>query len=167
MSVRGRLSGWFSKLVLAPAVRTLATGLSPGQVALALALGAVLGLSPILGSTTALCFAAALALRLNVALMQAANYLVYPLQIALIVPWLRLGEWAFQAETPLSLRPDQIRTALESRGWELLGDLGDALLYAAGAWVLAAPFLAVLLFALLLPLVRRLTPTEVVKEKRC
>ena len=42
-------------------------------------------------------------LRLNQPLIQAVNFLAYPLQLALLIPFLRAGEWLFGApHTPLS-----------------------------------------------------------------
>ena len=48
-----------------PILRLLRQGVTPEKIALSLALGAVLGVFPVLGSTTALCTLAAITLRLN------------------------------------------------------------------------------------------------------
>ena len=49
------------------------------------------GLMPAVGTTTFLCFLVAVPLRLNMAVIQLANYLVYPVQIILIIPFIELG----------------------------------------------------------------------------
>lgn len=78
-------------------------GLSPHEIALTLAVGICLSVPPMLGTTTILCALAAVLLRLNQPLIQAVNVLAYPLQLALLVPFLRAGEWLFRApHTPLS-----------------------------------------------------------------
>lgn len=69
----------------------LAGGLDPKKSSLAVAVGLLWGLFPLVGTTTLLCTASALVLRLNVALTNAANYAVYPLQVLLMVPFFRLG----------------------------------------------------------------------------
>jgi uncharacterized protein (DUF2062 family) len=69
-------------------------------LSLSIALGAVIGILPVLGSTTLLCAAAAILLRLNLPVIQLSNYLVYPLQIALLIPFVRLGAFLFQVEAP-------------------------------------------------------------------
>jgi len=71
----------------------LRQGISPRRLALTLALGFAVGCFPVVGIPTALCALLALALRLNLPAIQAANYLVMPLQILLIVPFVRLGGW--------------------------------------------------------------------------
>jgi uncharacterized protein (DUF2062 family) len=82
------------------ALRELGANLWPGNLppesaARSIATGVFLGLLPILGLPTPLCALAAAVFRLNLALVQAANYSVYPLQIALVIPFYRLGEWIY------------------------------------------------------------------------
>jgi len=66
-------------------------GLSPATIALILAIGLVLGVFPVYGCPTVLCMGAALVLRLNLPAVQIINQLVFPLQLALLVPLSRLG----------------------------------------------------------------------------
>src|SRR5208283_2985599 len=73
----------------------LLQGISPRRLALTLALGFAIGCIPVVGIPTALCACLALALRLNLPTIQAANYAVMPLQLVLIVPFVRLGGWLF------------------------------------------------------------------------
>ena len=72
-------------------VACLRQGISPRRLALTLALGFAIGCIPVLGVTTALCFVIAFALRLNFPAIQAANWTAMPLQLALILPFVRLG----------------------------------------------------------------------------
>jgi uncharacterized protein (DUF2062 family) len=71
----------------------LRQGVSPDRLALTLALGFAIGCIPVLGAPTLLCAGLALALRLNLPAIQAANYVAMPLQLLLIAPFLRLGGW--------------------------------------------------------------------------
>ena len=71
----------------------LLQGISPSRLALTLALGFAIGCFPVVGIPSALCALLALALKLNLPAIEAANYLVMPLQLALIVPFVRLGGW--------------------------------------------------------------------------
>jgi uncharacterized protein (DUF2062 family) len=73
--------------------RWLRQGVSPDRLALTLALGFAVGCIPVLGAPTLLCAGLALALRLNLPAIQAANYAAMPLQLVLIAPFLRLGGW--------------------------------------------------------------------------
>src|ERR1700692_2676016 len=74
------------------AAQWLRQGISPPRLALTLALGFVIGCIPLIGLPTGLCALIALAFRLNQPAIQAANYAAMPFQIALIVPFVRLGE---------------------------------------------------------------------------
>src|SRR5271157_6385026 len=73
------------------AATCLSQGISPQRLALTLALGFAIGCIPMLGVATALCILVSFALRLNFPAIQAANWLAMPLQMLLIVPFMRLG----------------------------------------------------------------------------
>src|SRR3989442_1343732 len=64
-------------------------GVTPEAMALSIALGFALGVVPAPGCATLFCSLAALALRLNLPAIQCVNYLVYPLQITLLAPFLK------------------------------------------------------------------------------
>ena len=70
--------------------------MSSEAIALCISVGLVLGLFPVFGVPTALCALAAVVLRLNMPALQAVNYLVYPLQIALFAPFIHVGDWLFR-----------------------------------------------------------------------
>ncbi|MFP5305375.1 MAG: DUF2062 domain-containing protein, partial [Gammaproteobacteria bacterium] len=78
---RRAFAGFWQRRVVAPIVAQLRQGITPEKIALTLALGAVLGIFPILGSTTLLCAVAGVWLRLNQPVIQIVNYFMYPLQI--------------------------------------------------------------------------------------
>jgi uncharacterized protein (DUF2062 family) len=104
-------------------------------LALAPSLGIVLGIIPLLGVSTALCALLAVLLRLNHLLIQAANYLVYPLQLILIFPFIRLGEHI----TGISVLPDsfdQMQAHFRLEGAAALLDYLSAALLGLFAWLL-------------------------------
>ena len=74
-----------------PLIGFLKQGMTPERLALSVSLGFVFGLIPVVGVTTLICLLVALAFRLNVAAIQLINYLVYPLQLLLIIPLINLG----------------------------------------------------------------------------
>ncbi len=69
----------------------LRQGISPRRLAVTLALGFAIGCIPVVGIPTFVCAGLAVALGLNLPAIQAANYAAMPLQLALIVPFVRLG----------------------------------------------------------------------------
>lgn len=135
---------WFRLRVLEPLLRLLREGLTPEGLACSLAVGLALGIIPLFGTSTALCVGAALAFRLNQPAMQVANYLAYPLQIALLIPFIRLGERLFAApRLPLSL--PHLLDAVKADAWTALGASWTSLWHGAVAWALVVPLPAALL----------------------
>lgn len=156
VSAAGPRGSFFHRKVTSPVLALLRQGVTPEKLALCLALGAGIGVFPILGTTTAICAVVALALRLNLVAIQVANYLVYPLQLLLIIPFLRLGERLVGAPAfPLSVREIVDRFS----GGLLHGvtTLSTALWHATLGWLAVVPLaMAVLSFALR-PLLRRMS----------
>jgi uncharacterized protein (DUF2062 family) len=78
-------------------------GASPERLAWSIAAGLLIGINPILGSTTILCLAFAFVFRLNVAASQLGNHIVYPLELILVIPFIRFASRVFHtAPMPLS-----------------------------------------------------------------
>ena len=63
-----------------PIINLLKQGITPEKISLCIALGVMLGVFPVIGSTMILCTIASLSLKLNLPLIQIISYLVYPLQ---------------------------------------------------------------------------------------
>ena len=132
----------------------LRQGISPQKLALTLALGFAIGCIPVVGLPTALCFVVALALRLNVPVIQAANYMAMPLQVILIWPFIRLGGWLFAWGHQPALTADTLFHQSPAR---MLWASGSVAGQALGAWmVIAGP--AVVLMTMALTLVLRQIP---------
>jgi hypothetical protein len=126
------MRGFLQRRLVQPLLQLLRLGVTPEKIALSLAVGVVLGTFPVLGSTTILCTLAVFALGLNFASIQIVNYLVYPLQLALLVPLLRAGQILFRA-------------------------LWTATLHAMVAWAILAIPMILLLNVILRPVIRRLS----------
>jgi uncharacterized protein (DUF2062 family) len=146
--------GFIHRWLLQPILDLLKQGVTPEKIALSLALGAALGVFPALGWTTALCALAAVALRLNLPAIQIVNYFMYPLQIALIIPFFRLGERLFRApHLPLSI--PQIYAMVNASLWNAIRMLWATTWHAIIVWCLIAPFFVALAYAIFTPLLRR------------
>lgn len=130
-------------------------GISSDEIALTVALGLVLAIFPILGTTTALCACAALAFRLNQPIIQLVNYAAYPLQLALLIPFYRVGETLFgRPHIPLSipLLIDQFKANVP----RFIEDFGLIALGGIAAWLLVAPIVVAAVFYVLRPSLRSL-----------
>jgi len=112
-----------------------------------------------LGWTTLLCLIVALRLRLNVPDMQLVNYLAYPLQLMLLVPFIRGGEILFRAPR-LSLSLPQILSMLHAGLWQAVKTLWVATVHAIAVWSLLAPIAIYLIYKILERLLRSIAPTR-------
>jgi len=146
---------FLQRRLVAPLLVLLRQGVTPRKLALSLALGIVIGLVPVLGISTALCALAALVLRLNMPAIQLVNYLLTPLQLLLIIPLLRFGEWLARAPRfPITLESGLV---LLSHGViQAVMVLATAIVHATLGWFVLAPLAAFVLFRTLEPAFRRL-----------
>jgi uncharacterized protein (DUF2062 family) len=133
----------------------LRQGITPQKIALTVAVGVALGLFPVLGSTTLLCFIAGVALKLNQPIIQLVNYLIYPLQIAGIYFFIRLGEWLTRTP-PLQFSIPVLLQQFRAEPLHFLQQFGMTALRGVLAWCLLAPIAAALIYLALLPPLRRL-----------
>jgi len=147
--------GFLRKKIVDPIVALLRQGVTPDKIALGMAVGAVLGIFPVIGSTTLLCTGAAVVLRLNLPAVQLVNYLVYPLQIALLIPFFHFGAWLFGAE-PHTLSGSQLISMFQDDLGNTIRKLWDTTLRAIAAWGLICLPAAAGLYLSLRPLLRRL-----------
>lgn len=84
--------------MLPSAGELLGGGESVSRTAWTIALGFAIGMFPLVGVTTIVCALLAKLLRLRQTAMQFGNFAAFPLQIVLLVPFLRLGERITGAE---------------------------------------------------------------------
>ena len=147
---RQKMRTRFGKIVAV----VMTQGMSPRRLALTLSLGVALGMLPVIWGSTLLCTFLALRLRLNQMVIQAANYLVYPIQLALFLPFYRLGARWFPWGPDVSV--DLLRQGL-AHDWK--GDIPLLLVAtfkALAAWLLLAPVLVAFLYCLVLGILRRM-----------
>jgi hypothetical protein len=69
--------------VVKPLLDLLRMGATPERLAWSIAAGVLIGINPVLGSTTVLAIAVASVFRLNYVASQVGNHLVYPLELLL------------------------------------------------------------------------------------
>ena len=141
--------------VLTPVLNLLRIGATPERLAWSLAVGAVIGINPIVGTTTVLCLAVAAIFRLNLVASQITNHLMFPVQLALVVVWLSLGEMLFRTG-PLPLDSSAFIRALHERQWQTVHLLWTWQWHALIVWLLAAVVFTPLLAFALRPILQRL-----------
>jgi uncharacterized protein (DUF2062 family) len=121
-------------------------GLSGDSMAIVLAVGLVLGTFPVYGCPTVLCLLAALVLRLNAPALQLVNQLSAPLQLALLIPFARLGE--------------RILGSPATASSSLLSRFSELTLQAVAGWFCIAVPLGFLLYLALSYALRRRRPAR-------
>jgi uncharacterized protein (DUF2062 family) len=151
---RGRVRAFVRRRLVDPILDLLRQGVTPKKIALSLAFGLGIGIFPVLGVSTVLCTVVAIALRLNLPAIQLVNYLASPLQLALIIPFVRVGEHLLGVTAqPLSV----------SEGFRIMADgvvhavivLWSAIVHAALGWVVIGPVLIYALYRGFCPVLER------------
>jgi uncharacterized protein (DUF2062 family) len=135
-------------------VQALSQGITRRKLAVTCALGVVIGIFPIFGTTTLFCLAVALIFRLNIPLIQLVNYLVAPLQLILILPFIRMGTYVFRLN-PFPYTAEELTSMFRNDFWFLLKETGMALVIGIGVWVVISVPLFFLLFYLSLWFISR------------
>jgi uncharacterized protein (DUF2062 family) len=138
-----------------PIVSLLGQGLTPETLALSFAAGLVLGVFPIIGATTILCLLAGAVFRLNHVALQLANHLAYPLQIPLILAFVRLGEGLLRAPR-VTFDPIALVRHVQRDPVGFLREFGVTGLHGILGWSLVAPAALLALYLALRPPLRRL-----------
>jgi uncharacterized protein (DUF2062 family) len=139
------VSTWARRRVLDPILALLKQGVTPEKLALSLAFGIGLGILPVLGISTVLCTVAALTLRLNLPAIQLVNYLVAPVQLALIIPFVRLGEHLLRV-APQPLTISEGFKLMETGIIHAIVTLWDAIVHAMVGWIVLGPLFIYFLY---------------------
>jgi uncharacterized protein (DUF2062 family) len=143
----------WNERVAAPVTASLRRGLTPEGIALSLAFGVAVGLFPVVGTTTLLGLALGSALRLNLPVLQVANWATYPLQLALVLPLVRLGE-RLAGVPPATLSAAHLVAHTSA---QLLGSLerfAVSGLHGVLGWMAVLPIVILVVYRTLLPILQ-------------
>jgi uncharacterized protein (DUF2062 family) len=147
--------GFWHRRLLQPLQRQLVQGVTPRKLAATLAVGTVCSLFPFLGFTSLLNLGVGVALRLNQPLLQGWNQLLGPLQLLLILPYVRAGERLWGAPAG-AFSVDAMLESFAGASWgEFFARFGWAGVHAFTAWLVTAPLLMAVLYLPLVPVFTR------------
>jgi uncharacterized protein (DUF2062 family) len=150
---------WIYRRTALPILALLRMGATPRILAWSIAAGLVIGINPLLGSTTALCLAIAFVFRLNVVASQIANHAMFPFELLLVLPQIRLGSRVFHTP-PMPLSPTAFAAAARTAPLALVRKLWTWEWHALALWaafaVVAAPLIALTLTPVLRHLLTRI-----------
>jgi uncharacterized protein (DUF2062 family) len=125
----------------------LTCGLTPQKLALTICLGVAIGVMPLLCGTTIICIGVAHLLRLNQVALQSVNYLLYPLQLALLVPFFKLGVRLFPWGPKIPA--NALSSLIKNPGLSSLNIIGWIMLKSLVAWMLIALPVALIVYGIL------------------
>ena len=106
-----------------------------------------------LGSTSISCAVAASVLGLNQAAIQGVNYLAYPLQLVLLIPFLKLGALLF-GDHRFQLTLSDIQRLISSGIMNTIATLWTATMHGIVAWGMVVIPAVALLYFFLCPVLR-------------
>jgi uncharacterized protein (DUF2062 family) len=130
-------SNWNFSAIKSKTVALFKQGLTPIELTQSILVSALISIVPILGVTTILLTALSLKRKLNLPIMIAISYMMWPLQILLIIPFINIGEFIFSS--PQSNHSVQeIIASFQERFFGTLSDLSLELLCGFGGWLLTA-----------------------------
>ncbi len=124
----------------------LKQGANPRSLAAACTVGILIGNLPIFGVTTVLCVLIAIYFRLNQAVIQVVNQLMWVSHLLLMPVFLRLGEEIVGTPQPVSLNPMVVAQIFWADLPGFLQNYGIAGLHALLGWVVVAPVVGVCCF---------------------
>ena len=148
--------GFWTRRVVDPLVAQLTQGVTPDKLAATLAVGTACSLFPCLGFTSLLNLGVGLWLRMNQPILQTFNQLLGPLQLVLIIAYVRIGEWLWRAQESRFTIAEVLRVFREANLGEFLQQFGWAGVHAFTAWALTTPLLTATLYYILRPIMRHL-----------
>lgn len=131
----------------------LSQGLQPRELAASIAIAVLIGVFPIYGTTTAIIVFLAWRLPLNLPLMLFVSYLLTPLQLLLIIPLMRVGEWLFGFPY-LDLDLASLQRAFQTSFFNTISMFSGRLLLSIAGWFLLVGPLTLGLFILLFQVFR-------------
>jgi uncharacterized protein (DUF2062 family) len=125
----------------------LVQGISQSDCAQAIALAITIGLFPIVGFSTLIITAIAYFRRLNQPIAQAFNWICGPIKLALIIPFIRVGEFLFGADRfVLNLR--ELSRQFYENSWATLSEFAWTFVHAIVGWVIFTPIVYLVVYTI-------------------
>lgn len=147
-----------------PLLAQLKQGVTPDRMALTVGVGAACSVLPFLGFTTVLNLGVGVWLRLNQPVMQILNQLLGPVQLLMIVVYVRIGEKIWGAP-PMPLSVGTLMKSFKDDPGAFLQRFGWTGVHAATAWGLSVPVIVSAFYFGLRPMLARLAARKAREER--
>lgn len=112
-------------------------GLTPKEITLSVIVSGLISIIPVLGVSTFMITTVSLKSKLNLPVMIALSYLMWPVQIFLIIPFIRVGEFIFSVQAN-NHTLEEIISSFHNSFFRALSHLSFELLCGLGGWFLTA-----------------------------
>lgn len=134
-------------------------GLSPKHLIQSIIVSGALSIIPILGVTTFILTTLSLKKKMNLPIMMAISYLMWPIQILLIIPFIRVGEFIFSVPSSHHTA-EEIINSFRNNFFQTLSYLSFELLCGLGGWLFTVVPISIGTYILLLFFLKRATKIE-------
>jgi uncharacterized protein (DUF2062 family) len=151
---------WWQRRIVDPIVAQLTQGLTPHKIALTIAIGSAIAMFPVLGTTALLCLLIGIFMRLNQPIIQAVNLACAPIHIPFIYYSFIWGRRLFgDTQTRFDFR--HMMRLLRENPWQFLQDYDQTVYHAMFIWLVLAPFWALAIYYIALPILRGIEKVRV------
>ena len=123
----------------------LVQGISQRDCAQAIALAITIGLFPIIGFSTLIITAIVYFRRLNQPIAQLFNWICGPIKLALIIPFIRVGEYLIGADR-FVLNLGELSRQFYENSWATLSEFAWTFLHAIVGWLFCAPIIYLVVY---------------------
>lgn len=147
MGIMGRIKRY--KVKFLKTIRKLLTeGVTPEKLGITVMLGFLFGIIPILGINSLILATIALRWRLNMVIIQIINYAVYPLQLILIVPFYKSGQWIFRTQGSSNFAISDFKELFSTNFFHTASEFSFMILKGLSVWLLISIPIGFLIYSI-------------------
>ncbi|MDA7867689.1 DUF2062 domain-containing protein [Akkermansiaceae bacterium] len=144
---------WWKRWFINPILNQLRQGISADKLSWTIALGCAFGIFPVMGTTSVVCLIPAAIFKLNQPVIHAVRLALWPVHLALILPFIKIGQWFFGSEQITGSVPTLLKEFFESPA-RFAENYWLAALQGIAAWSVAIIPLIFIVRAITLPILR-------------
>lgn len=144
---------WWRRWFINPILNQLTQGVSADKLSWTIALGCAFGIFPVMGTTSVVCLIPAAIFKLNQPVIHAVRLALWPIHLALILPFIKIGQWFFGSEQITGSVPTLLKEFFSSPS-QFAENYWLAALQGIAAWSVAIIPLVFIVRAITLPILK-------------
>ena len=146
--------------LLFPLIEFFKQGISPQKLTWTLVLGLIFGVIPFIGINTVILLLLAIIFRLNVIAIQIVNYFVFPLQLILYIPFMKIGHYIFNGPE-LPYTSSELISMLRESWYNTIVDIWYNNLLGILIWFILSIPVGIMIYKFSLPIFKRYELREI------